>query len=181
MKLRTNEKGILLAASTTLLAVLASRTAGAAPWEPPTPADLEQLVEGRDWPIVMALAIGFIVRQLKEDARFPITVPKRLLPLVPGVLGLLSGLAEMLIKDVPWRAALAGAVVSAALPMLGHDVIAKGILRRDIPLGPLAKRSTATPRDVATDVGAETLDEEIVTPIVTPVDMVPEEEKRGGS
>ena len=155
-----------------LIVALASGVARAAPWEPPTAADLAQLVQGRDWPIIMAFVVGGITRQLKKDARFPITVPKRLLPFVPAILGLLSGLAEALIKDVPWRAALAGAVVTAVLPMIGHD-LAKGALGRDVPLGPLGKKAPpdfapATPAAPAVpenDVGAETIDEIVAPPI----------------
>ena len=162
MKLRS--KHLLISSMILLVVTLAARAASAAPWEAPTPADLARLVEGRDWPLVMAFVIGAVVRQLQRDARFPITVPKRFMPFVPWGLGLASAIAESIAKDVPWRAALAGGALSAAISMIGHDV-AKGVLGRNVPLPTAlkARPKPATTKTSATEPGAEATDAEIAT------------------
>lgn len=126
--------------------------AAAAPWEAPHPTDLLKLVQGRDWPILMALVIGAIVRQLKADARFPITVPKRLIPFMPLVLSAISAVAEIAAEGVPWRNALAGGFVTMMISMTGHDFL-RGLLGRDVPLpsfmlAPPAKNAATPDEDV---------------------------------
>lgn len=120
------------------------------PGEQPHPYDLADLVARRNWPLVGMAVVWAIVRLLKSDSRLPdaLDVHEDLRPLVPIVLGAISGCLEHLLTGVPWKDALTGAAVTAFGAILAQDVIARALLRGlfkiQIPLPPpLAKPSVA--------------------------------------
>lgn len=93
-----------------------------------TTADILAIYHAHQWPILAALAIGFVVRLLKDGRlTLPPTVPSRWRPLLALGLGLASGAAEAVLGGAPWREALVGGVLSAALAALGHGVGVEGL------------------------------------------------------
>jgi hypothetical protein len=84
-------------------------------------ADLSQvtdLLAGRKWVPLAALFIAVLLRQLKSDAKLPITLSDRGRYILGMVLGLISGGLEAIKMGTPWKTALVGGLVSGALAVL---------------------------------------------------------------
>ena len=122
-------------AAIALAAIVLLPAAALGQTEQPHPVDLADLVARREWPIVMTFVVWTIVRLLKDDTRLPkaLNIPSDLRPLAPIALGALSGILEHVIKGVPWRDAMAGAVVTAVGSITFQDAFARvlvGLLSR---------------------------------------------------
>lgn len=103
--------------------------------------DLSQvlaLVGERKWMLLLALVIGFVVRQVKPDAAFPVNVPARLRPLVAVLLGVIAGACDALLAGTPWKDALVTGVSAALLAILGH-VFGIDVLRGGKEVPPLGR------------------------------------------
>lgn len=105
------------------------------------PKPFLDLIAKHQWVGLAALVIGFVVRLLKEDSRFPpFALPARWRPLLAMGLGVVSGILQAVSTGTPWRDAILGGLVSAFVAIAGHDAIV-GSLRdgKDVPLPGLTK------------------------------------------
>lgn len=99
------------------------------------------------WVVLLeAVLIGATVRMLKADTVFPITVKnKRWYAPISIGLGVLAGILDHLYYGTPWRIALVRGFFAGFLPIVGHDVVVKGVLGallakaglKDVPVGKL--------------------------------------------
>ena len=80
------------------------------------------------WVALAALAIGTLVRSMKEDSPvLPINVPARWRPLLAILLGVASGVLQKAAAGTAWRVALAGGVVSGVAAIVGHDILIESL------------------------------------------------------
>jgi hypothetical protein len=86
---------------------------------------LDAAITTQAWPVVAAILIGLLVRLGKTDWMGNIfgQVPKRYRPLVPMVLGVISGIAQALLTVTNWKLAIFYGIVSGLLPIGGDQVI----------------------------------------------------------
>ncbi len=116
------------------------------------------LAAKHQWVLISSIVVGFIVRLLKEDTRFPpFAVPARWRPVLALALGALSGSLQAVATGIPWRDALLGGLVSGSLAIAGHGTIVEALRDgKDIPLPGLTTQPApviqavlepATPRD----------------------------------
>lgn len=105
------------------------------------------MVAKRAWVPLAALVVGLIVRLLKSDTKVPIDVPPRVRVWLALGLGVLSGVLEAVATGRAWGDAIVGGVVSAALAILGQNVVIDslrggreltipGLIKPGVPPGP---------------------------------------------
>ena len=105
--------------------------------------DLPKLLSflaGHQYMLAAALAIGFIARMTKDDARFLPDLSGRWRPLLVALLGLVAAGCDSVVGGTPWQSALANGLGAAVTALLGHTFLietARG--GKELPLGPLAK------------------------------------------
>jgi hypothetical protein len=77
------------------------------------------------WLAASTILIGLVVRLLKSPrVPWPFDqIPPKARPLVAIVLGALSSAIEHVVQGTPWKEALASGLFSAALAVLGHQVV----------------------------------------------------------
>jgi len=93
-----------------------------------TPDDLLAIVEQRRWLLFAAVVIGLVVRLLKSDTKFPITVPPYARSFLALFLGVVSGVLEKVAtQHVSWTSAIVGGLLSAAFAMIGHATVIEGV------------------------------------------------------
>lgn len=117
------------------------------------------------WFVLAAAAlIGATIRLLKADTVFPVTVRnKRLYAPIAIALGLLAGVVDHLYYGTPWKMALLRGLFAGFLPVVGHDVVVKGILGavlakaglKDVPLGKLISIDAPSERPTPTEPPAK--------------------------
>jgi hypothetical protein len=76
-----------------------------------------------------AIAVGFIVRLLKDDTKFPITIPAQARPYAALALGIVDGVANRLAGGMPWQNALEYGMFASCASIAGHDVFVEGMRR----------------------------------------------------
>ena len=96
--------------------------------------------------LLQAVLIGATVRMLKADTVFPVTVKnKRWYAPISVGLGVLAGVLDHAYYGTPWRIALVRGLFAGFLPIVGHDMVVKGVLGAvlkraglaDVPVGKL--------------------------------------------
>jgi hypothetical protein len=97
--------------------------------------------------VLVALVVGALVRMLKDDHRFPITLSKRARPWVALLLGLVLGAVQQRLAGATWLDAVCSGLLAGALPILGHQLGIESILGgKELPF-PGTKKRTAKSDD----------------------------------
>lgn len=77
--------------------------------------------------LLVAVVIGFVVRLLKHDTAFPVTLPRWTYPFVALILGGLDVTARSILAGETLKASFHRGMSAAVLAMLGHDIIVSGL------------------------------------------------------
>ena len=89
--------------------------------------DLGDLVSQHKWIAVTAVVVGLITRLIKDDTKFPITIPPRArIWLVLGM-GTASGVLEMVAAGATWQKAIVDGLAGAFLAVIGHETVVASI------------------------------------------------------
>lgn len=91
------------------------------------PQRLYALWEARNYVLIAAFVIGFLVRLLKSDTKIPIDIPPRLRLPLAFAFGAIGGVLETIASGKPWRQAVFEGAVAAALAVLGQNVFIDSI------------------------------------------------------
>src|SRR5258708_36951066 len=88
------------------------------------------LVSAHKWIALAALVVGALMRLLKAGKLgAPMAkLPARWRPMVAVGLGTLAGVLDAGGNGTKWQVAVGGGVISAALAVMGHDVIVEGFM-----------------------------------------------------
>jgi hypothetical protein len=101
------------------------------------------LVTDHQWPAAAVVVIHGLIRLMKSDTKFPITIPRRLRAWAALGLGACSGVLEAVVAGTPWRDALCGGAISALLAMGGHNLVVESILQgSELRVPGLMKKTT---------------------------------------
>jgi hypothetical protein len=105
------------------------------------------LISKHQWIGLAALIIGFLVRLMKDDTRFPpFAIPARWRPWAALGLGVVSGVLQAVSTGTAWKDALLGGLVSAFAAIAGHDAIVNGVLGgREVPMPAALTRKSSPP------------------------------------
>lgn len=83
------------------------------------------LVVAHKWVALAALVIGALVRLLRDDNRFPLTLPPKWKAAKPWIaigLGLLAGVLDGVAGGATWTESIVSGIVAGLLPIVGHQV-----------------------------------------------------------
>lgn len=98
------------------------------------PDDVITMISQHAWVPLAALVVNLLLRLLKDDTTLP-TIPTRYRFWAAFALGAASGVLDHVMGGTPWRTALVGGLVSAALAVLAQNGIVDSIFAgRELPL-----------------------------------------------
>lgn len=88
------------------------------------PSDIAQLVQDHKWIPLSAIVIGLLVRLMKSDTTFPITIPPRARMWAAFVLGFVGAVLQYYVQgEVSWTNAIVGGVISSVFAVVGHNAV----------------------------------------------------------
>lgn len=102
-----------------------------APMNPDQQSQLLALIQSEKWWLVgalaLSLALGALVRALKDDVSWTPTIPARWRPVVTTVVGLAAGVLASLAGGMPLIPALVLGLTSGVTPVAAHEVVVNGL------------------------------------------------------
>lgn len=114
------------------------------------PANIAQLALHHRWVPLSALAIGLVVRLLKDDTRFP-TIPARARIWLVLALGAVAGVLQKVGDGLTWQEAALGGVFSIGLAVVGHEAFIESARGgQEIPLPGVLLKPKTIPEAVET-------------------------------
>lgn len=117
-------------------------------------ATILALLKQHAWLAAGVIIVGLIVRMLKSDAKFPINIPTRWLPVATLVLSQAYTTLEAIQSGTPWKTAVWTGLTLAMTTMGLFDLVIKAVLNgKDMPawLGWLLKELPVAPPQPAPD------------------------------
>lgn len=101
------------------------------PMNPDLQTQLLALIQSQKWWLVgalaLSLALGALVRALKDDVSWTPTIPARWRPVVTTVVGLAAGVLASLAGGMPLIPALVLGLTSGVTPVAAHEVVVNGL------------------------------------------------------
>lgn len=113
-------------------------------------ATFQKAIGDRNWPLIAACTILALVRlaKLPLAGNYWEKVPKKFRPLIPVVMGVLSGVGESLLMKRPWLPALLFGVFSGLLAIGADQAITKPLTAKPAePSAPAAEPSVVVKKD----------------------------------
>lgn len=99
------------------------------------PTAIATLVQERKWVPLAAVAIWLAMQLVKDDNRFPVSIPARYRVWLLPALGVLSGVLDHVVAGESWASAAAGAAVSVLMAMFFHEGVVESIREgKNLPL-----------------------------------------------
>lgn len=102
---------------------------------------LTDLISQHKWVALGAVAIGLVIRLLKEDTAIPISIPPRARIWIVLLGGIIYAEIGRVAGGMPWKQAAAEGLAAALTAVIGHEAVIESARNgKEIPIPGLMKK-----------------------------------------